>query len=122
MPATRRRRPSRALAGADKPRLLDACANHHGPLSPEIRGRLQRFLDAPSVKTWDEISTLIINPNSMRNSTVWQAVIAVDPTFPKQAKSAPIGKRITAQQRWGGRYPDAITVARALKNACARPK
>lgn len=119
-----KRKPRRGfLAGADaKPRLLDECSNMFGPLDPQVRGRLQRFLAEPSVKTWDDVYTIVINPNSMRHGTVWQAVLAVDPTFPRQAKSAPIGKKITPKQRWGGRFPDAITVGRAIKNACSRPK
>jgi hypothetical protein len=74
-------------------------------------------MDAPRATTPGTTSTAIIlaageECGCRRGcTTVWQAVIAVEPTFPRSGKS---GR--TARERWA-KYPDAMTVARAIKHA-----
>lgn len=100
-------------------RLLDGCRNMYGPLAPDIRRRIAAYLAAPSVDGWDDVHSIIVSDDNPRCRTLWQAVIAVDPSFPRTGAPEPAGKRITAQARWRGRFPDAVTVARAIRLACS---
>lgn len=96
-------------------RLLKDSTNLFGKLSPEVEGRVQAFMDNPSFETWDDIHGIIISATRMR--TVWQAVIAVDPSYNNIALSySSSGKYPPASKRWS-RFPDAMTVARAIKLA-----
>ncbi len=93
--------------------LLDNARNVFGPLGPDLRERLVRLLDAPTSETWQAAQSIILNNNApllghKRPRTLWQAVVAVDPTFPNEGP--PTG------QPWS-RVPDALTVARAIKEA-----
>jgi hypothetical protein len=98
--------------------LFDGAHNMFGPLGPEIRERLLAFLNAPSFPRWDDIHSIILNAKVGLGITVWQAVIAVDPTFPRTGK--PEGMETPApHERWD-RYPDALTVARAIRWAVAQ--
>lgn len=91
--------------------FIDQARNGFGrPLTPDCRARLAAFFDAPSPETWDAVCSVIVNGRSLRCGTVWQAVTAVDPTFPRSAR----GK--TPAERWPV-VPDALTVARAVKLA-----
>jgi hypothetical protein len=98
-------------------RLLKNATNYFGTVSAEIQRRVSAFMDAPGYDTWDDIYAIILAPAKKCDcrgrgcTTVWQAVIAVEPTFPRSGKS---GR--TARERWA-KYPDAMTVARAIKHA-----
>jgi hypothetical protein len=89
-------------------KLLAKAANHNGSLSPDLQALFDQFFSEPTVENWDRLASLIINPGSMRRGTVWQAVVAVDPTF----------QRSKGKEGWL-RAPDALTVARAVKEATA---
>lgn len=60
---------------------LDLARTCFGQLTDTQRMWLQAFYYFPSDETWDECCNLTIQPYGMLN-TVWQAVCAVDPTFP----------------------------------------
>lgn len=91
--------------------FLDQASNIYGPLQPDVRAKLAAFFEAPSAETWDEVYCIVINPKSLRRSTVWQAVNAIDPKFPRGC--APFA---SPALKWE-RIPDPITVARAIKEA-----
>lgn len=95
--------------------FLDDARNGFGqPLTPDCRARLVAFFENPCHETWDEaFSIIIINAGSLRKSSVWAAVTAIDPTFPTEV-SCKGGAR-----RWK-RVPDALLVARAIKAATNR--
>lgn len=65
---------------------ISRARNMHGKLGPDIRARLQRVLKNPSDKTWNDAHSIIVGPpgpGSITGTTLWQAVIAADMTFPK---------------------------------------
>lgn len=99
-------------------RLLKNATNCFGKVGPAVQERIQVFIDRPGYETWDAIYGIILTPTKRCNcsnrkgcNTVWQAVIAIDPTFPRSGSSG-----ATAAQRWR-KFPDAMTVARAIKHA-----
>lgn len=89
---------------------LDLAANMLGDLSEHVRARVRAFFDAPDEERWDDIYSIIVNPGGP-TSTIWQAVIAVDPSFPR------VGPRYrqdgTLVHGWE-RVPPAETVHAAL--------
>ena len=59
---------------------LDLATNLRGQLSGRARASILEFVRQPSQKGWETIHSIIIDRRSLL--TVWQAVIAIDPTFP----------------------------------------
>lgn len=83
--------------------------NAFGALSDEVRARLRAVLTRPTQASWDAAHCIILTW-APRHYTLWQAVIAVDPTFPRSKPcDAP----------WP-RIPDSFTIARAIKLAAGR--
>lgn len=93
-------------------RLLADAQNFCGPLSPEIRARIIAYLSAPSEDGWSDIAGIIVAP-SIRRGSLWQAVMAVDPTFPNEG---PVTDRRGKRLRGWSRIPDAVLLARAIRN------
>lgn len=89
--------------------LFDNLDNVFGALKPDIRKRLRKLIDKPTTRTWDDAYSIIINGGAMR--TLWQAVIAVDPTFPRTGPRT--DKHGTVLQGWA-RVPDHDTIIKAL--------
>jgi hypothetical protein len=54
--------------------------NLYGPLSAEVRQRLDAVVSDPTNETWEDAHSIILNSKGFR--TLWQAVIKADPTFP----------------------------------------
>jgi hypothetical protein len=98
-------------------RLLKNATNMFGaPVDPGLQECVAAFMAAPSFETWDSIYSIILTAEKRCGcrrgcTTIWQAVIAVDPSFPRSGRS---GR--TPSERWS-RHPDAMTVARAIKHA-----
>ena len=91
--------------------VLDRATNGLGhPLAPQARTALRNYLRAPSPTGWQAIHSLIID---RQGTTVWQAVLAVDPTFPAAGPSWNTAGRVTD---WS-RVPDAVLLLRALHRA-----
>jgi len=63
---------------------LNFASNVWGKLNGLAKARIQAFVDNPTTETWDECHTLILNGKTFL--TLWQAVIAVDPSFPKTGR------------------------------------
>lgn len=97
-------------------RLLAQATTLLGPLDSAARDRIRALLVDPGVDTWDAAHSLVINGNSLRLGTMWQAVRAVDQRCPQAA-----GTTGTAAERWHGYYPDPFTVLRALREAIPSP-
>lgn len=51
------------------------------PLKPISKQRIEAFLRCPCYPHWNECYSIVLNGASMM--TLWQAVIAIDPTFPR---------------------------------------
>lgn len=89
----------------ENPRLT----NIFGPLKPELRARLKAVLDDPA-SNWEDAYCIIVNGSK----TLWQYVIAVDPTFPK---TGPVTDAKGRTVKSWDRYPDQLTIAKALRYA-----
>ncbi|MCI0563915.1 MAG: hypothetical protein MN733_36030 [Nitrososphaera sp.] len=76
-----------------------------GRLISDIRRRLQAVVNKPTQKTWSNAYSIILNPHG-RINTLWQAVMAVDPTFPN------IGPR--RGEQWE-RIPSQDLLLRAIR-------
>lgn len=86
--------------------ILSDCFNSLGRLEGEPLARLRAVLARPSQETWDAAYSLIIAPDGHAR-TLWQAVLAVKPDFPRSKHP---GKPWT-------QIPDSMTISRAIRNA-----
>lgn len=93
---------------------LDLARNMFGKLRPEYRTRLRAVLYHPTEETWDEAYSIILNPYVGMGLTLWQAVIAVDPSFPRVGPREDVrGRRV---ERWR-RIPSQALLLAALQYA-----
>lgn len=92
-------------------------SNMFGPLSADIITRLQDTLDNPAAH-WDENYCIILRGDVGMSLTLWQAVIHVDPTFPRVGPSS---DRKGRQLSGWTRIPDQVLLGRALKYAASVP-
>lgn len=83
---------------------VDEVSNMSGRLEGEARDSLIAVLANPTQETWSEAFRLIIS--NERLLTLWQAVVAVDPTFQKSL----------VDDYWD-RIPDYDTISSALRYA-----
>jgi hypothetical protein len=97
--------------------ILKNTTNVFGPVEPETQKRITAYMAKPSAKLWDDIHSIIIHWPGKPN-TIWQAVVAIDPTFPKSGQPVPYGIIRRPEHVWR-RWPDAFTLARAIKAALA---
>ena len=100
---------------------LNAASNMFGPLSGEVRERLMALINDPSEETWDDAYSIILNRDVWL--TLWQAVIAVDPSF---ARSGPVTRWVEDDSGLGGhsepvsgwsQIPSAETILQAISYA-----
>jgi hypothetical protein len=94
--------------------LLDHASNIKGPMTPDYKKAIYRYLQNPSVENWDAIHCIILCWNARRKMTVWQALIEESPRYAYSAKSHKFHAK--AKDKWAF-IPDAITLARAIKKA-----
>jgi hypothetical protein len=94
-------------------RLLDGAQNFCGPVDEKIRVRIRSYLAAPTEDGWSDIAGVIITP-SLRCGSLWQWVMAVDPTFPN---TGPSYDHLFKQKSGWSRIPDAVLLARSIKAA-----
>lgn len=59
---------------------LELARNLHGRLTPKLRARVLRALLDPD-RWWDDAHGIVVGGDGW--TTLWQAVLAVDPTFPQ---------------------------------------
>jgi len=81
--------------------------NMLGPLSPWLRSALYNYVYFPNHNNWEEIYSILIS----NKHTVWQAVLAVDPTFPNS-----ISMNSDGETRWS-RIPSSELLIKAISNA-----
>jgi len=63
-------------------REIDMARNWFGfPLTEDCRTRLMTVLETPNRDTWDDAFSIILNGEVGLGLTVWQAVIALDPSY-----------------------------------------
>ena len=89
--------------------LLDWFSNMFGDLKPDIRKRLMAVINNPTEKTWNNAYSVLVKPFT----TLWKAVIKVDPWFPKTGPSEDrAGNRI---EGWA-QIPTQELIIKALLN------
>ena len=67
---------------------IELARSFTGPLPESHRERLRAALDAPSRATWQDAYTIILNPGAGGGLSLWAAVLAVDPAFPRTGPSS----------------------------------
>jgi len=90
---------------------MDRAQNVFGPLKPDIRRRIVSFMTAPSADTWDDISSIIITQGM---GTLWQAMIAHDPDFPRQGRATDAAGNVVRE--WA-KIPSPDQVLAAIERA-----
>lgn len=101
--------PAEGVGPVDVERELEMARNVFGKLKPREKTRLRAALYHPDEKTWDDAYTIIIGADA--KTSLWQAVIAVDPTFPDT-----VNPREEGVERWD-RIPSQETLVAALRYA-----
>jgi hypothetical protein len=99
---------------AELPVDLDLARNMLGPLGPEPRARLAAVLADPTNETWEAAHSIVLNPDVGMGLTLWQAVIEMDPTFPKTGPTWGPG---SDEPRAWGRIPSAHLLRQAINFA-----
>jgi len=91
---------------------LEMARNVFGKLKAREKARLRAVLYQPNEETWSDAHGIIVGAD--RWTTLWQAVLAVDPTFPK---TGPVTtSRGGTVKRWA-RIPSQQTLIAALRYA-----
>jgi len=97
--------------------ILDQCINMFGmPLSPSYKKRIRRFLANPTTDTWDDIQGIIIRPSPGLGVSIWEAVLEIDPTFPRRGRATDMDGHIIEDWK---RIPTPLQVLQAIKRAIA---
>lgn len=95
-------------------KLLQNARTMFGPIKAEYAQEITTYLQNPTAAGWDKIHSMVIRWDG-RVNTVWQAVIALDPTYCDIAIPYHNNRRPKDPElRWSS-WPDAITLGRALK-------
>lgn len=94
------------------PPELDLATNLWGRLTSQGRARIMSLLENPSQKTWDDAHGIILDRQNWL--TLWQAILAVEPTFPARGKATDQKGRVV--EPWP-RIPEPELVLRALRYA-----
>lgn len=93
--------------------LLDHATNALGkPIYPVQRNRLVGAVLQPSERRWEDVHGIILRDRPGFGLTLWQAVLAVDPTFPDRGPHY--------NQRGWPRWPDQDLYLRAIRYAVTR--
>lgn len=94
-------------------KTLSNCKDMLGrPLSAESIKRIKRFLADPTAENWDDIMGIVVRPSG-RVNTIWQALLEVDPSFPRVGRTVDTDGRVVKE--WE-RVPTPLEVLRAIRN------
>jgi len=82
-----------------------------GPIvnNPKVIERLETFFQYPTEAAWEDCYTTIVGADGF--TTFWEAVLAVEPSFPRSKPR---------RSAWS-KIPDQVTARRALEYAAAMP-
>ena len=89
--------------------VIELSRNMFGFLRPYIKSALYNYIEFPSQDNWNEIYSLCIATGKI--TTVWQAVLDVDPTFQNRLTA---GAHEEDNVRWD-RIPEPEVVLLALR-------
>lgn len=87
---------------------MNLAENMFGKIKGDIRRRLLDYLENPTVDIWDDVQGIILND---KYETVWQAVLAVDPSFPTQGRTTDLHGKVV--EDWP-KIPDVETFKEAI--------
>ncbi len=88
-------------------------SNMFGSLDQDIQTRLDRVMDKPSHDTWNDAHGIILRADTVW-LTLWQAVLAVDTSFPTSGQVTNMAGDVV--EPWPV-IPSQILIARALRFA-----
>lgn len=94
-------------------KTLENCENMFGKISPQYQRTIKNYITEPTFDNWDEIQCIIINPKGQMK-TIWNAVIDIDPTFPRRGRAKDMDGNIIRE--WE-RIPEPFTVLQAIREA-----
>lgn len=92
-------------------KLLDGLTNMFGPMAKTEHAKLRDLIIEPTETRWEECYSIILRGDG-KFLTLWQAVIAIDPTFPRTGPL--IGSR--KLESWS-RIPDRDLIISAIRYA-----
>src|SRR5690554_3693972 len=84
---------------------IEFATNLFGGLKQETKNKLQKLIDNPCQKTWDNAYSIILNQKGMK--TLWQAVLEIDPRMPRSKNS---------DSKWGY-IPSREIIIKAINNS-----
>lgn len=88
------------------------CRNAFGlPLGRPYEKKIKAFLSNPNSETWDDIAGIIISEKGF--STIWNAVIRFDPTFPNRGRQT--DEKGTIIYDWE-RIPTPLLVLQSIRD------
>lgn len=87
---------------------IEFTINYAGRLPMHVKSALYNYLEFPTADNWDDIHGIIISTGI--NDTVWNAVLAIDKTFPSRVSASSDGTNV-----WE-RIPTAELVQKAIAN------
>lgn len=96
---------------------LDLARNWFGKLAPDIRKSLQKVVDNPTVRNWEDALEIIVCADE--RMTLWEAVVALDQSYEDMWPIEtwdPETSRVTRISGWKKIPPRALLVA-ALRYA-----
>jgi len=91
---------------------LDLARNVLGTLDEDVRRRIRAVIETPNVETWEDAHCIILNWATAKESTLWQGVCAVDPTFPRRGRLTDIKGRVLEEWR---QIPSQETLLAAMR-------
>lgn len=63
--------------------ILDYATNGFGqPIEAEYAEKIAAYLDTPDYPGWSDIHGILLSPSR----TLWQAILEIDPTFPRTGR------------------------------------
>lgn len=92
-------------------RTLNRCENMFGKISPQIENRIKNYINNPTFDNWHDIQCIIVNPAG-KMTTIWNAVIEIDPTFPRRGRAEDYDGNVIRE--WE-RIPEPLLVLQAIR-------
>lgn len=89
---------------------LNFVKNMLGTAKPDVQKRLQAVIDNPCSETWEDAYSIILCPKG-RMTTLWNAVLEIDPEMPRRNR---------LDEPWPY-VPTSETIKQAIKNTVLQP-
>lgn len=93
--------------------ILDNCNNLYGSLDKDLSSKIKNYISQPynTSDEWNDIAHIIIDACDHTFTTIWQALIMLEPSFPQSGRSYDENGKIVKD--WL-RIPCGFDVARAI--------